>query len=213
MANKTKKKGPTGTPPVYDKQKMFDFFLASVAKLRRDWDALANLFMDAKRRAYLTKNVPVLGDCISTLLTVSVYMEIAQLFDPLMTFNDHRKSNLVLRRVIDDMAPPVGTAERTQIEADYMAMESTVKLIKEWRNVMGAHRNLITTIRLTDYVRSGHKQPHPLPHIPLMDVHHILECLVNITDAIVDHAGVASSSYDFAVVREVDLIFAGIGLT
>src|SRR5438128_812904 len=106
MARSVKKaKGPTGTPPVYDKRKMFDFYRASVATLRQDWDALAQLFMDGTRRAYLDQAVPTLADRVSTLLTVSVYMGVAQFFDPLMTFNHHSKSNLVLRRVIDDLAP------------------------------------------------------------------------------------------------------------
>src|SRR5205823_1948058 len=146
----------------------FEFYVATVVNLRRDWDALANLFMDAKRRAYLYKAFPHLADAISTQLTISVYMGIAQLFDSPETFNDPKKANLVLRRVIDDLAPAAGTAERKSIEADYSAMEPTVKLIKKWRNVVGAHRSLTTILALVDYMKSGKTQPHPLPHIPLM---------------------------------------------
>ncbi len=192
---------------------MFEFFRASVVNLRRDWDALSHLFMDAKRRAYLKSHLPNLEDRISTLLTVSVYMGIACLFDSPMTFNDPGKSNLILRRVIDDLAPPKGTPERARIEADHLAMKPTVKLIKDWRNVIGAHWSLPTTIALVDYIKSGHKQPHPLPHIPLMAVRDVLQCLVSTTDAITKQIeGGPSQWYDFGVVREVNTLFAAAGV-
>src|SRR5258708_7250308 len=133
---KAPKKGQASitTAPAYDKGKMFDFYRASVATIRRDWDAFSHFYLDGKRREYLNREVPTLADCVSTSLTVSIYMGLAQLFDPLMTFNQPSKSNLVLRRVIDDMAPPAGTPERAQIDADFVAMGPTIKLVKDWRN-------------------------------------------------------------------------------
>jgi hypothetical protein len=207
MANKSKHKAK-GTSPAYDKQKMFVFYRASVADILRDWDTLSGVFLNHARAAYLKKHFPVLEDRMSLLFTTSVYMGVAQLFDPLTTFNDHTKSNLVLRRVIDDLAPPVGSSQRKQIDADYVAMQPTVQLIKEWRNVVGAHRSLATVMKIVDYIMSGHTHPHPLPRIPIGKLRDVVKRLISITDTINTHVeGQWSQWYEPALAHEIDTIF------
>jgi hypothetical protein len=192
---------------------MFVFFVADVVSLCRDWEAFANCFMDKNRREYLQSTLPALADCISTVLTTSVYMKLAQFFDPMETFNDYAKSNLVLRRVIDDIAPPAGTPERHQIEADYDAMEPTIKLIRQRRNSFDAHKSLATTLAIVDYIKSGSTLPHPMPRIPLGQVADTLTRLVNITDLMTAHVeGKQVSWYDKRVIQEIKTIFDAAGV-
>lgn len=215
MGRRRAKSKRTVTPPpaAYDKKKMFGFFWATVRNIRRDWDAVSCLFGDPKRREFLQKSFPAFADSIGTHLTISVYMGLAQLFDPPESFGDPNKRNLVLRRVIDDVAPPIGSPERTQIENDYKAMEPLVKRLKDWRNAVGAHRSLNTTLALMDYIENGHSTAHPLPHIPLMELHATLERLIGITDDLVKQVqGKFEPWYEPEVVREVDRLFAFVKL-
>jgi hypothetical protein len=88
-------------------------------------------------------------------------------------------------------------------------MEPIVKLIKDWRNKVGAHRSLMITIELVDYIRSGHTKPHPLPHIPLMKVHAALKSLVTISDILFEYvSGQFVQWYESAIVNEVEAMFA-----
>ena len=60
-----KPKTNTGVAPSYDKRKMFAFFCGTVAKLRRDWEALSHLFMDRARRDYLNRMFPRLRTALA----------------------------------------------------------------------------------------------------------------------------------------------------
>jgi hypothetical protein len=120
-------------PPV-DKGKLTVAFAGASQLLRRQWDALNLLFVDLNRPRGLCDLIPDLADAAATAFTVMVYLEIAKLHDPLESMGQPSKRNLVLRRVIDEIAPPTGTPERDKIEAEYMRIQPTVEKIKQWRN-------------------------------------------------------------------------------
>lgn len=205
----SKRKKSKGKPPVYDKRKMFNFFRAALIRMLTDWDAFRHLFLIIDRNSYLQQQVPHLKDSVSTQLTVAVYMAIAQLFDPLATFNDPKHSNLVLRRVIDDLAPARGTPERNEIEGHYKAMQPTVEKIRKWRNRIGAHRSLTIALELVEYIESGGAKPHPLPFIPIKEVTDVLLGLVRITDILTLHVdGQQFQWYEGAVIPEIESLFA-----
>jgi hypothetical protein len=204
-----KKKNSKGKSPVYDKRKMFNFFRAALIRMLTDWDVFRHLFLITDRNSYLQQHAPCLKDSVSTQLTIAVYMGIAQLFDPLATFNDPKHSNLVLRRVIDDLAPAAGTPERNEIEGHYRAMQPTVEKIRKWRNKIGAHRSLTIALELVEYIESGGAKPHPLPFIPIKEVTDVLHGLVRITDILTLHVdGQQFQWYDGAVIPEIENLFA-----
>jgi hypothetical protein len=202
------KKKSKGKPPVYDKRKMFNFYRAALIRMLTDWDAFRHLFLINDRNSYLKQHAPRLKDSVSTQLTIAVYMGIAQLFDPLATFNNPKHSNLVLRRVIDDLAPPTGTLGRNEIESHYKAMQPTVEKIKNWRNKIGAHRSLTIALELVEYIESSGAKPHPLPFIPIKEVTEVLHGLVRITDILTLHVdGEQFQWYDGGVIPEIESLF------
>ena len=90
-------------------------------------------------------------------------------------------------------------------------MEPTIKLIKEWRNAIGAHRSLTTAIALVDYTAGGCKPPHPLPRIPLKLLLGVIQGLVDTTDVLVEQVmGGFQPWYDPQITREIDWIFAAL---
>jgi hypothetical protein len=131
MGRKKQRKPQTIPPPV-DKVRLTLAFAGAVQVLRRQWDSLYFLFVANKdRRRALAHFAPNLSDAAALAFTVMVYMDIAKLHDPVITMNQPNKRNLVLRRVIDEIAPPAGTAERVAIELEFAKIQPTVEKIKE----------------------------------------------------------------------------------
>lgn len=178
---------PKGTPVSYDKAKLFDTFLAYANILCRHWDALYNLYLIPGRLKFWESFTPYLTDCINTAITASVYLDIAKLNDRVISQNHHGKANLVLRRVIEDLAPSVGTPERNAVEAEYARLLPTVEKLKEWRDKFGAHSDLLRALATLEHLTTGTPPSNPIPFISLRELSEAVDCITRITDAIVLH--------------------------
>ena len=182
-------RGPKKTPPApVDATQLVLGFVSAVGVIRQSWETWHRLFMDDNRcRFDLQANAPTLAETINLSLTITLYMLIAQLNDPEISMNDPHKRNLVLRRVLDSVAPPKGTLARDRIEAHYARMQPTLEKLKQWRNAVGAHKDLMTSLKIMEHLDNPTVTPNPLPFIPVMDVLMTVEGLVAITDEIVNH--------------------------
>src|SRR5258706_11532254 len=152
----------------YSKTKLALGFFASAGMIRKQWDSFHHLFLaNAQRTKAIDALAPELCDAINTALTVIVYQLLAQLNDPVISNNNPQRRNLVLRRVIDEIAPPAGTAQRKKIDADYQAMLTTLDKLKRWRNAVGAHKDLETAFGVIDYMLDPSANVNPIPFIGL----------------------------------------------
>jgi hypothetical protein len=184
MARKLKRHTRPAPPPV-DKIKLAIAYVGAVDLLRRQWESLYYLFIgDQITHRWIKTAIPALADSVGLSLTVMVYLEIAKLHDPATSMNRPDKRNLVLRRVIDELAPPTGTPARSRIEDEYLKLQPTAAKIKDWRNSVGAHKDLLMSLRVMDHLLNR-SQPHPLPFIPLFELQSAVNSIFEITDLIV----------------------------
>jgi len=169
-------------PAPYDKTKMAAAFAISVGHIRRQWDALHYLFRVPATKQSLIKITPALSDIIATSLTVTVYILITQLYDPPISMKDPTKRNLVLQRVLDELAPAKGTPERAKIDAEFERVKPTFDKLKIWRNCVGAHKDLTTAIGIVDHILGA--RTNPIPRIPLADVEETVKWLISLKDVV-----------------------------
>jgi hypothetical protein len=198
--NKSKQK-PARKPP--DKNEMLLAFASSMQLMRRQWNALELLFVDSVQRGKLYAFAPRLCDAIHTALTVTLYLEIVKLHDPLFSNNDVNKSNLVLRRVIDEVAPPVGSRERAAIESDYDKMQPTIKKLKDWRIGFGAHKDLVKSLQMQSHLNNRDREPNPIPRIVVKELRECVDGHIRITDCMISYYLPDFQWYDDQIGEEV----------
>jgi hypothetical protein len=94
------------------------------------------------------------------------------------------KANLVLRRVIDDLAPPDGTPERATIEKDYAEALALAHPILHARDKLGAHNDLLTNLQVAEHYLFN-TCPYPVKNVTVGEIEEIMLRLIRITDEIV----------------------------
>ena len=189
---KTKK--PTGMPPAYSKARMFDAYISIVQFQFRAWQSTLELFLKNPMNIgslVMTRNDMMrlvageLFDALYDASVLNVYSGLAGLLDKEYSLNDQSRANLVLRRVIDDIGPTLGTPERSAVENDFAMLKRLADPITQSRNKAGAHLDLMIAIAILDHHQKG--APYPLPLLNVGQLEQIMELLARITDAIVSN--------------------------
>jgi hypothetical protein len=171
--------------PSHDKTKLLVAFTVAVDTIRGIWEVFDELFLVSQKRSEVMRHFAQhTVSCVEGSLKTFLYMAIAQLNDPAETLNDPAKANLVLARVIDDLAPAPGTADRDAIDVDCATFRASAYPITKWRQKWGAHRDLLKALAVVDHLTAG--APHPLPEIPATTVKEAVNCLIRIAQALVN---------------------------
>jgi AbiU2 len=215
----TMAKQSTTTPMIYDKDQLFEAYVSIMAFQRRLWETTFDVFLknppghivNAMTRGDVLDIVaPNLFDVLTHACILTACSNIASLLDPRSSQKDPSKMNLVMRRVVDDLAPPIGTPERAAIEADLGRVDNLAKPILLSRNKIGAHNDLSMNLAIARHYAEATQ--YPLPVATVGDLEEIMDCLVRITDAIVGHFRPGQQWYkrDIEIDRFFDVLTKGI---
>jgi hypothetical protein len=202
-------------PPSYRPAELLNAFLDLMAFQKHMWDVARDVFLANPRQPRMRLTVQVtradlmqltavnLFDYLEYATVLTVLMGVASFLDKVHMGTDQSKANLVLRRVVNDLAPPVGTPERLKIEADLARAEQLATPIFLTRDKLGAHHDLATNIGVMKHYRHG--DAYPLRNATGAELEEIMECFTRITDAIV--ATAAPGRVWYAREIEVDRFF------
>ena len=66
-------------------------------------------------------------------------------------------------------------------------MEPVLKRLKEWRNKVGAHKDLDTALMVMEHLDNPSTTANPIPRIDSNDLNYTVASLIAIVDAFVTH--------------------------
>jgi hypothetical protein len=141
----------------------------------------------------------------------SLFAGIASLFDDLHFNTDPSKANLVLSRVIADLAPLHGTEVRKTIDREFTRATALARRIEFNRDKIGSHNDLVTNLQIEQHYRTG--APYPAKRITVRRILKIMASLNTITDAIVAHNRPSEPTWydsDLQIERFFDILADGI---
>jgi hypothetical protein len=179
-----------GQSPTYDHGRLLDAYISLMEDLRQMWAATVEVFNTdhdnlgaVRRRDIINMVAPRLFDCFAQACNLTVLSGIAAMLDPPHSTGNLSKANLVLRRVIDDLAPPEGTPERAAIEKGYAEAIALARPILHARDKLGAHNDLLTNRQVTEHYLFN--TAYPMKNVTVGEIDEIMLRLNRITDAIV----------------------------
>lgn len=206
------------TPP-YDKYKLLDAYIRIVTFQRRVWEASVEMFHKPAAESPLAPRMtrmqvmhivaPDLFSVLRDVCVLTVDAGIACLLDPEISMNDPTKPNLVLSRVIADLAPPHGTPARAAVDAAYDELKKLADPIRTSRNKVGAHLDLRVALAILNHDDDpAGMTSYPLKPVTVGELERMMELLTRITDEIVAHARPGRSWYEQPISADVNKLFS-----
>jgi hypothetical protein len=202
---------------------LFEAYLRIVAYQRRVWEACLEMFHKPAGENPLSPRMtrmdvmsivaPDLFGALRDACVLAVNSGIACLLDPENSMKKPDKQNLVLSRVVRELGPPLGTPERSAVDADLAELQSLAEPVRVSRNKVGAHLDLSVALAILHHDEDDTgATPYPLTLVSVGQTERMMELLTRITDAVVAHFRRGYRWYEHQIAAEVDQLFSTLSL-